>query len=185
MARQQTCCDSNKFLSIPSTVTRRMRDGTTTSIPCPQSVLQYNKCMGGVDCSDQLRGYYNARLKGRKCYTYIFWFLFDEAITNSYIVCKHHSTLQVLSTKEFRADLAKQLIGTHSSRKCLGRPSFTMVSPKPFSEDHFPVRGSLKSHRCTYCRTCMFSQGSVENNILIQWHKRSLFIQDQLNVRLT
>ena len=137
----------------PSSVTRRMRDGTTTSIPCPQSVLQYNKCMGGVDHSDQLRGYYNVRLKGRKCYKYIFWFLFDVAITNSYILCKHHSTLQVLSTKEFRADLAKQLIGTHSSRKRLGRPSLTMVSPKPFSEDHFPVRGSSKSHQCTYCRT--------------------------------
>ena len=42
--------------------------------------------MGGVDDNDQLRGYYHVRLKCRKLYKYIFWFLFDVAIVNSFIV---------------------------------------------------------------------------------------------------
>ena len=49
--------------------------------------------MGGVDQNDQLRGYYNVRLKCRKYYKYIFWFLFDLAITNSYILTKRHTDL--------------------------------------------------------------------------------------------
>jgi hypothetical protein len=38
--------------------------------------------MGGVDLNDQLRGYNSVKLKGRKFYKYIWWFIFDVAITN-------------------------------------------------------------------------------------------------------
>ena len=41
----------------------------------PQSLSLLNKHMGGVDQNDQLRGYYHVRLKCRKYYKYIFWFL--------------------------------------------------------------------------------------------------------------
>ena len=44
--------------------------------------------MGGVDHGDQLRGYYHVRLKNRKYYKYIFLFLFDVSITNSYVLFK-------------------------------------------------------------------------------------------------
>ena len=54
----------------------------------------YNKFMGGVDCNDQLRQYYEVRMKGRK-YKYLWWFLFDVAVTNAYILCKNHTNLTV------------------------------------------------------------------------------------------
>ena len=57
----------------------------TTPVNCPQSISLYNEHMGGVDQNDQLRGYYHVRLKCRKYYKYIFWFLFDVAVINSYI----------------------------------------------------------------------------------------------------
>lgn len=44
--------------------------------------------MGGVDRGDQLRQYYHLRLKSRKFYKYIFWFLVDVSITNTYILHK-------------------------------------------------------------------------------------------------
>ena len=142
---------TNSDPTEPSTVNRKLRDGTATTIPCPQSVVSYNKHMGGVDRSDQLRGYYHVRLKGRKCYKYIFWFLFDLVITNSYILCTKHTHLNITSTKQFRSDLAKALIGRYCSRKRPGRPSLSLPPATRFCADHFPVRGAEKGHRCTYC----------------------------------
>ena len=66
-----------------TTVNRRQKDGTQLAIQCPLCVALYNKYMGGVDLGDQLKGSYHVRLKNRKNYKYIFYFLFDMAITNS------------------------------------------------------------------------------------------------------
>ncbi len=52
----------------------RKKDGTRASYPCPPSITKYTTYMGGVDHSDQLRGYYHVRLKCRKLYKYVFWF---------------------------------------------------------------------------------------------------------------
>ena len=106
-----------------ATVKRKNKDGTTRMVPCPQSPLLYNKYMGGVNINDQLRSYYHLRLKGRKYYKYIFWFLVNVTITNTYILCKHHTQLNITSTKDFRVELAKSLIGSYYSRKRPGRPS--------------------------------------------------------------
>ena len=111
-------------------VTRKKKDSTQISLPCPQSVVLYNEHMGGVDRNDQLRGYYQVRLKCRKYYNYIFWCLFDVAITNMFLLCRDYSNLPYNSTKEFRIDLAKDLIGNYNSRKRLGHPSSTLLVKK-------------------------------------------------------
>ena len=77
---------TNSDPTIEEEVTRKKKDGSTIPVKCPQSVVLYNKIMGGVDYNDQLRGYYRVRLKCKKFYKYIFWFLFDVAVTNSYVV---------------------------------------------------------------------------------------------------
>ena len=110
-----------------------------------------NKHMGGVDNNDQLRGYYHVRLKCRKYYKYVFWFLFDVAITNGFILCKHFTDLGITNVRSFRKQLAKALIGTYCSRKCPGRPSLSLQPSKRFCTSYFPVRGAEKHHRCHYC----------------------------------
>ena len=131
------------------TVQRKAKNGTRSSVSCPASVDVYNKFMGGVDRNDQLRQYYSVRLKGRKCYKYLWWFLFDVAITNAYVLCKNHTDLSVPSLKEFRMTLAKGLINTYSSRKRAGRQSECAVTRR-FCEAHFPRRVDTR-HRCYYC----------------------------------
>ena len=64
-----TNCDPSQ-----TTTVRHDNNGTSNSIPCPMSVYLYNKYMGGLDHNDQLRGYYNVRLKG--FYKYIFFVSF-------------------------------------------------------------------------------------------------------------
>ena len=106
--------------------------------------------MGGVDTNYQLRGYYHVRLKCRKYYKYIFWFLLDLAITNSYILCKHFTDIRVVNLKEFRVALAKELISDYCSRKRIGRPTLYMPVKK-FCQAHFPTKVSNKRNRCHYC----------------------------------
>ena len=79
-----TSCDP----TVQEQVSRKQKDGTSIPVKSPQSVVLYNKYMGGVDHNDQLRGYYHVRLKCRKYYKYIFWSMFDLAVTNAYILCK-------------------------------------------------------------------------------------------------
>ena len=141
---------SNCDPSSSTTVQRRKKDGTISTIPCPMSINLYNKYMGGVDLNDQLRGYYSVRSKGRKFYKYIWWFLFDVTITNSYILCKHYTSLTNCSVQDFRTQLAKSLIGEYNGRKRRGRPSITAPSTQRFCSSHFPSRND-KKNRCYFC----------------------------------
>ena len=103
--------------SSRGTVLRRQKDGSRTDVTCPESVILYNKFMGGVDMGDQYRGYYSCRMKSRKFYKYLSFFLLDVAITNSYILHKHYSNNPMKSVKEFRLQLARELISDYSSRR--------------------------------------------------------------------
>ena len=67
-----TVAATNSDLTVEAQVVWKKRDGSTIVVKCPQSVVLYNKYMGGVDNNDQLRGYYHVRLKCRKFYKYIF-----------------------------------------------------------------------------------------------------------------
>ena len=87
------------------------------------------------------------RLKSRKFYKYIFWFLFELAVANSYVLTRyipstgHHHCHFV----DYRLELAKQLIGDYNSRKRRGRPS-TTISPQPLvSVHHFPMKAPTRS----------------------------------------
>ena len=128
--------------TVEEQVSRKKQDGSSISVKCPQSIVLYNKYMGGVD-NDQLRGYYHVRLKCCKFY--------DVVITNSYSLCKHFTDLGVCDVKSFREQLAKSLISNYCSWKCPGRPSQSLQPSKRFCTSHFPVRGSNKQHRCHYC----------------------------------
>ena len=107
-------------------VQRRQKDGSSMMVPCPESVVMYNQYMGGVDRGDQLRGYYHVRLKCVKNYKYIFWFLFEVAVTNAYILTHYTvATDTIRSQQTFKAfwlKLATQLIGNYKTHLCPGRP---------------------------------------------------------------
>ena len=138
------------------TVKRKLNDGTHIHVPCPAAVMTYNTYMRGVDRGDQLTGYYKSRSKGRKFYKYIFWFLLDVAITNSYTLSVYRlpeSRSRVKTIKQFRVDLAQQLIGDYNNRKRPG--SAIQTAPRPLPLSHFPIRiaeeGKYKRGRCHRC----------------------------------
>ena len=77
--------------------------------------------MGGIDEGDQLRGYYQVRLKCTKNYKYVFWLVCDVSVTNSFILTKFNVTAGTpMTLKLFRVKFAEQLIGNYCGRKRTG-----------------------------------------------------------------
>ena len=119
-------------------------------IPTPVHTA-YNHYMG-VDRNDQLCGYYHVRLKCRKFYKYIFWFLFDLSITNAYILYHSHPDNHRKRLIDFRTTLATELNGSYSSRKRPGQSSISRPLARRFCQAHYPMKASSgNAHRCHYC----------------------------------
>ena len=87
----------------------------------PPPIAFYNKYMGGVDLHDQNRRYYNLTLKAVKWWRYLFWFLLDVSIINSFILYKE-TVEKRASHLQFRLQLSEELIGRFCARKKAGRP---------------------------------------------------------------
>ena len=105
-----------------TTVQRRQRSGERLDIQCPLAVSEYNCYMNGVDHADQLRTAYSTYRTSRKWWKYIFWFLFDVAISNAFVLMRDSANHQLLNSRnnrverkqlDFRKAVAKLLIGSH------------------------------------------------------------------------
>ena len=68
-----------------TSVKRKNRDGTSSIVPCPAAVAQYNAIMGGVVRLDQRRERYAIRRRSFKWWQLLLYFLIDLAILNSFI----------------------------------------------------------------------------------------------------
>ena len=178
--------------SATGTVLRRQKDGTRISVPCPESIIIYNRYMGGVDRGDQLRGYYNCKVKSRKFYKYIFYFLFDVSITNAFILYKNFRSSPAFNTiKKFRLQLARELIGEYTTRRRAG-PGGGVIRPLPLQyfplkvdkEPSEPERKRRRCARCSqhkkrtqttwFCRECgvfLCHTGDSHTDCFLKWHK--------------
>ena len=145
----------------PKTVKeRRNKNGDVVRVEKPGCVDLYNTHMGGVDRSDQLRSYYSASRPSHKWYKYLFWFIFDVTVCNSYIIFKenvHRPGRRTLV--DFRLALAKQLIAGFSSRsekrKCTMRAaSLQSVTTPENAAGHFVTRreGNARKRHCVQCK---------------------------------
>lgn len=173
-------------------VLRRQGDGSRTEVDSPQAITFYNMYMGGVDRGDQLRGYYRCRVKSRKVYKYIFYFLLDVAITNAFILHRGWSGSNKITIKMFRTQLAKEIINNYCTRRRAGRVA-SLIRPLPFF--HFPMKipstspGQRKRGRCIhcfqyskrsdsqwYCHDCKvwLCHTGTETDCFLLWHKKKL-----------
>ena len=174
-------------------VLRRQKNGSRISVPCPEAIISYNLWMGAVDRGEQMRGYCLCRVKSRKFYKYIFYFLFDVSITNAFILYKNFCSSPTFNTtKKFRLQLAKELIGDYCSRSRVGRGG-GVIRHLPLQ--HFPMKISKeptdperKRRRCArcsqkrrkrtqtqrFCRECqvfLCHTGETQTDCFLLWHK--------------
>ena len=96
-------------------------------------------------------------LKCQKNYKYIFWFVFDTAITFCHSTVWLHSQTHVL-LKNFRIRLAERLIGNYCSQKRAGWPHSSSVPSHPSPclptgqlAPHLPSHQTGLRKPCVYC----------------------------------
>lgn len=102
--------------TIKTSIRRKMKNGSSMDVPCPEFVEAYNNYMNGVDSHDQLRlQRYSVQRSVRfaKYYKMLFLGLFDMGMVNSYVVhreyCKSKGE-KPLSHANFRLVLHEQLL---------------------------------------------------------------------------
>ena len=135
-----------------TTVAQKQSNGNRIDVTCPLSVKLYNANMDGVDLADQKRKLYSCTRKSKKWYMRLFWYILDVAIVNAHII-ESESKPTKRPQKEFRLEMASDLMSCHSSRKKRGRPSDS--SPTCcYHERHFP------SELNTTCQCKVCSSGS-------------------------
>ena len=118
--------------SQDDTVKRRNPDGTSTNVPCPPLLPDYQQYMQGVDRGDKLIGYYNIGRRSKKWWKKVFSYIIECALLNAYLLEQYaEPTLHDPSMKgrekgdflSFRLDVAEQLIGSHTLRHRSSHPS--------------------------------------------------------------
>ena len=124
------------------TVCRKQKDGTYIEVSTIPAVTLYNKCMGGVDCSDQMQQYYETSRWAKKWWRYLFWFCLDVTIVNAHILKQIADNHPHLTQLEFRIELLNALIGEFSSRQ-------HNVQEGAVQTGHWPVK--MTKGRCKRC----------------------------------
>ena len=72
--------------SQASTVLRRNKDSSQSSVPCPESIRLCNTYMGELDVFDSRRNNYSSSCNSRDWW--LFYSLLDTTVTNAYILYK-------------------------------------------------------------------------------------------------
>ena len=146
-------------ISQPSISTVRRQSGQDKAILiCPLSVVEYNKYMSGVDLSDQFRSYYNVCRASKKYWRYIFWFLFEISIINSFIIWKTNMQDSGIFNKAkhtqkfFRMAIAEKLMGSTVDRK-RARPSFDSAPVHLAVPMVHKLISTSGRHVCEHCRS--------------------------------
>ena len=146
-------------------IQRKKHDGSVVDVDCPVCVVDYNQFMGGVDTRDQYRQYYHVRVKSRKSYKYIFWFLFENCVFNAFILSKYTACTHNKSYLSFRQQLAHELIGDYNTRIRRSISHTVIHHNLVCNAQHYPSnlgrnkRGWCKLYGCHrqtvwYCVTC-------------------------------
>ena len=140
-----------------TTAERRIRGGKHT-INIPASVLDYNSHMFGVDLADQLRSYYAVGRSGVKWWRYVFWFIVQISLVNSWNLFKaanrpHPSNSRLFAQLKFRLDVCYALVAGNVS-KGKRKVSLDIASAglgSSLSSDHQVTRQLGRKRVCRWC----------------------------------
>ena len=138
----------------------------------PLAISEYNKYMGGVDRGDQLLSYYGYSHRTIKWWKRAFFFLFDMAVVNAYIlyVDRNPNKRTRLTHEQFRITLAKQLlesagipVDSSSEQNTLGPHPNPLQPAARLHERHFPTTiGRTQADRPIQqdCNVCSKRKGA-------------------------
>ena len=149
---------TNVFPASMEAVPIRQSSGAIVSKHVPPLLPAYNKFMGAVDRTGQLRKYYGNDRRCKRPWLRIFFHFFDLAVDNAHILYKHSCRDSLVKPKDllaFRVELVHLLLdgARRTSRKRRASQSLhSVVNPPCESCRLAHVSGAgLKRGRCYYC----------------------------------
>ena len=127
---------------------RKQKDGTVITIQAPPMLAGYNKYMGGVDKSNQMKSYYGLNRKSKRWTLRLIWHFINIAAVNAY--CLYKANLQAnlhppllpikrMDSLDFRCSLIDSLGDVFTCRKQTGCPRLP-TSPTIAQGSHTLVR---------------------------------------------
>lgn len=145
-------------------------------VPSPTCFAKYNKNMGGVDLADQRRKYFTSARKSYKWWMYLFSFLLDTSLNNSYIIyltSNYPCQKKTFQLYDFKLKIIEELSETinyskkrkasdnqsynqhqHKRQKINGRKR-TCVLCRKNGKKTFSGGYVESSFECSICRMCM------------------------------
>ncbi|XP_016527966.1 piggyBac transposable element-derived protein 4-like isoform X1 [Poecilia formosa] len=190
--REVTMCSTVHTAFSGKTIQRRVKSGgvwQTKSIPAPDSILDYNKHMGGVDLSDALISYYSVQQKSMKWYKKFFYHFMDIATVNSFILYKELLKLRkdpastgTADHKKFKEQLAEEMLEFAECSTPSSPPPQPLTCMPEFYESADDNQTRKYCRRCKdagfarvktpiYCRRCQVPLClSSTRNCFKEWH---------------
>lgn len=160
MDRKPVHVVSNFHPPTMTVVRRKNRDGTISTVSCPDIIDSYNRHMGGVDFTDQLKVYYGYNRKSKRWWLRLFFHFIDIAVVNAYILYLHcyresfHPPLKYIPKKQlaFRCELVDDLVNHYTCRKLKGPVTTPVVSLTPAGHKIVDMRSvGVRPGRCEFC----------------------------------
>ncbi|KAF2889292.1 hypothetical protein ILUMI_16881 [Ignelater luminosus] len=144
----------NKIVTLVSSFTGQLpvqevvrydrKQNKKVTVACPNLVKEYNRHMGGVDFLDSLIGMYKIRLRTKKWYMRIFYYLIDMTIVNSWLLYRRVHREQnepFISLATFRIEIAECLCKVKQIQEKKKRGPTAYIPPKDIRTDataHWP-----------------------------------------------
>ena len=131
---------------------RKNKNGSQINVPCSAAVKNYICFMGGVDVADAKRKVYSCSRRSKKWWHRLFYFIVDVCIVNAIIIQSESRFSEKMNQKNFRLELAWELLACHSSRKQhkSGRAFIDGNPSALFNAQHF-IEKLSSSRQCRVC----------------------------------
>jgi hypothetical protein len=160
MDRKLVTVISNHHKDLSMTATGKTDRKTRLPIVKPQAIIDYNKCMGGVDRQDQSLASFPIMRRYVKGYKKNFYYIADMAMFNAYQIYKKKFQVD-LHYNEFRVNVAEQILERVTlPAHATGRRS-TGVTPMRLQAKnwgHFPslIASTVggKKYKTRQCKVC-------------------------------
>ena len=98
-------------------ITRKLKNGKATQLPCPLIIQDYNLGKTGVDQADQRIQYYAIDRKSRRNWLRIFFHFLNMALSNTSVLYRRDHPHDNARYLQFLASIAEELIGRNTSIK--------------------------------------------------------------------
>ena len=156
--RREVCFVTNVFPEHMDTPVARLQpEGVLRHQSVPPLLPAYNKFMGGVDRTDQLRKTYGFDRKSKRYWLRLFFQYFDYAVNNAYLLYKHGYNTHNVCAKDslgFRLELVHVLLKVVGSKPGTGVQKDTKrnAQSEQLCELERLAKIGLKRGRCRHCQ---------------------------------